>query len=150
MTDIALEAGGLPFVVLSKGDDVYKILSKLDEVAPVKGVAQVLESSASSWKKHGARLYADLKNVFKLDVPFAAKSADAAKLVAAEYQKLIQSGVLKYKGFVDDVHGSFHVYEHGGNLYLFGKDGGLISRLAPGSEGRALQRILGLLGGGNP
>jgi hypothetical protein len=34
MTDIALEAVGLPFVVLSKGDDVYKILSKLDEVAP--------------------------------------------------------------------------------------------------------------------
>jgi hypothetical protein len=33
MADIALEAGGLPFVVLSKGDDVYKILSKLDEVA---------------------------------------------------------------------------------------------------------------------
>jgi hypothetical protein len=34
MADIALEAVGLPFVVLSKGDDVYKILSKLDEVAP--------------------------------------------------------------------------------------------------------------------
>jgi hypothetical protein len=99
--------------------------------APVRGVAQVLESSASSWKKHGARLYADLKNVFKLDVSFVAKSADVAKLVAAEYQKLIQSGVLKYKGLVYDVHGSFHVYEHGGNLYLFGKDGGLISRMAP-------------------
>jgi hypothetical protein len=91
-----------------------------------------------------------LKNVFKIDVPFAAKNADAAKLVAAEYQKLIQSGVLKFKGFVDDVHDSFNVYEYGGNLYLFGKDGSLISRLAPGSEGRALQRILGLLGGGNP
>jgi hypothetical protein len=38
MTDIALEAGGLPFVVLSKGDDVYKILSKLNEVAPKTGL----------------------------------------------------------------------------------------------------------------
>lgn len=60
--------------------------------------------------------------MFKLDIPFAAKNADAAKLVAAEYQKLIQSGVLKYKGFVEDLHGSFYVYKHGGNLYLFGKD----------------------------
>jgi hypothetical protein len=33
-TDIALEAVGMPFLVLSKGDDVYKILTKLDEVAP--------------------------------------------------------------------------------------------------------------------
>lgn len=54
---------------------------------PISGVTQVLEASTSSWKKHGARLYADLKNVFRLDVRFPAKSVDAPRLVAIEYPK---------------------------------------------------------------
>jgi hypothetical protein len=51
MTDIALEAVGLPFVVLSKGDDVYKILSKLDEVAPNSGLVARIQGKLNLYPK---------------------------------------------------------------------------------------------------
>ncbi len=125
-------------------DDAEDIVKGLN--AP-NGIGQVLESSASSWKKHGSRLYGDLKNKFGIDLPFKAKDPNVRKLVAQEYQKLIDNGTLKHLGFADDVHGSYHFYEHGGNLYLFAIDGSLVSRWAPGSQGRAIERILEKLGG---
>lgn len=147
-------ADGTFSVVDESGTAVRNGLGSLDEAEDLckvfnapNGIGQVLESSASSWKKHGSRLYGDLKNKFGIDLPFKAKDPNVRKLVAQEYQKLIDNGTLKYLGFADDVHGSYHFYEHGGNLYLFAKDGSLVSRWAPGSQGRAIDRILELLGG---
>jgi hypothetical protein len=53
MTDIAV---GLPFVVLSKGDDVYKILSKLDEVAPNKVIGSLGRNGDLLAKNLGGRI----------------------------------------------------------------------------------------------
>jgi hypothetical protein len=71
MTDIALEAGGLPFVVLSKGDDVYKILSKLDEVAPNSVLARgtkAREVLAGNLGKHSFPVDAQAHHLFGVEL----------------------------------------------------------------------------------
>ncbi|MBD3674263.1 MAG: hypothetical protein HUJ26_12130 [Planctomycetaceae bacterium] len=122
-------------------------LAKLKSIS-TNGVETVLEPTGRSWRQHGSRLYGDLKNKFGLEIPFKAKSENVKSLVAKEYQKLIKNGTLNYLGYADDVHGSYHFYEFGGNLYLFTKDGKLVSRWSPGSQGRAIERVLELLNNG--
>jgi hypothetical protein len=71
MADIALEAGGLPFVVLSKGDDVYKILSKLDEVAPNSVLARgtkAREVLAGNLGKHSFPVDAQAHHLFGVEL----------------------------------------------------------------------------------
>jgi hypothetical protein len=67
---------------------------------------------------------------------------DAAALVAKEYQKLIESGVLQPAGIFDDVHTAFHVYRHNDVLVVFHSNGALASMWTKLTHKDAWQRIM--------
>jgi hypothetical protein len=67
---IALEAGGIPFVLLSKGDDASRILSKLDDAAPVKITSP--STKLQQWAQQGGYVDPRTNKWIKFDGNLAA------------------------------------------------------------------------------